>query len=214
MAKLPRRPDEDRLRSLEPDVRVLEPDTPLYRIYSRGGDYPTTWNAFRRFGPLSSRFDHHLSGEEGNPRLQPDRAILYAAGDIPTAFAEVFQHNGRRIDRRRRDPWLVAFRLTRSLALLDLGDTRIVRAGASMKLVSDSVLTAQRWSTAFHELYPSIQGVIYRSSLTGRFCVALYERAEGAFEDGAKVAIHRSLADPLMHRTILSVADEIGYALI
>ena len=72
----------------------------------------------------------------------------------------------------------------------------------------------QRWSTAFHELYPDVEGVAYRSSLTGRLCIALYERAESAVDDGARVLIHRALADPLLHRTVLSVADEIGYAII
>jgi len=202
------------LRELDPEVLTLERGTLLSRIYSRGGDYPTTWHAFRRFGPLSSRFDHHEADEDGAPISNQDRAILYAATDIPTAFAEVFQHNGRRIDRGRRRPWLVSFHVDRSLDLLDLTDAWLVRAGASMKLVSDSVLTAQRWSRAFHALHPAIAGVYYRSSLTGRPCVALYERAESALADHTPVSLHRSLDDPLLHHAILSIADEIGYSIV
>lgn len=213
MAKLPRRPDPERLRRTEPDLVTLGPDTVLHRIYSRGGDYPTRWNAFRRFGPLGSRFDHHEPDAEDAPRLQ-ERAILYAALDVPSAFAEVFQHNKRRINRRRRSPWLASFRLGTSIELLDLGDTFALRAGASMKLHTDTVLVAQRWSRAFHDAYPGIGGVRYPSSLTGRPCVALYERVEPALAEAAELLFHRALADPALQDVVRRVADEIGYATI
>ena len=211
MAKLPRYPDREKLRRVEADVVALEPGTVLHRIYSRGGDYPTTWNAFRRFGPLRSRFDHHEADEDGSPRLQ-ERAILYAALDIPSAFAEVFQHGGRRINRRRREPWLASFRLDASLSLLDLGGTYALRVGASMKLHTDTVSTAQRWSSAFHEVHTEIVGVRYPSSLTGRPCVALYERAEATLQTSTELLFHRALSDPALHDVVRQVADDIGCA--
>lgn len=213
MAKLPRRPDPERLRRIEPEIATLDPDTVLHRIYSRGGDFPTTWHAFRRFGPLASHFDHHEPDAEGAPRPQ-EHAILYAALDLPSAFAEVFQHNKRRINRRRREPWLASFRLGTPLELLDLCDTFALRVGASMKLHTDTVLVAQRWSRAFHEAYPGIDGVRCPSSLTGRPCVALYERAEPSLAEAAELLFHRALADPALQDVVRRLADEIGYAIV
>ena len=138
MAKSPRRPDPTRLLATEADARTLERGTRLHRIYSRGGDHPTRWSAFRSFGPLRSRFDHHLVDPDGSPHAR-GRSILYAALDLPSAFAEVFQAE-RRIDRRRRAPWLASFDVGVPLRLLDLCGGFPLRAGASMKLVTDSVL--------------------------------------------------------------------------
>ena len=212
MAKLPRRPDLDRLARLAPELRTLERGLRLHRIYSSGGDYPTRWNAFRDVGPLRARFDHHLPDENGSPVPQ-ERAILYAALDIPTAFAEVFQ-TGRRIDRRRRAPWIASFDLGTPLILLDLTDAWPLRAGASTKLVSDSVSTSQRRSRAFHDAYPGIQGVLYPSSLTGRPCVALYERAREDVGGGSTLRLHRALDDRALHDALVAAADTIGYAIV
>ena len=157
MAKLPRRPDPARPLVTEPNIRTLPSGTRSYRIYARGGPWPTVWDAFRTFGPLRSRFDHHVPDTDGSPLAQ-ERSILYAALDLPSAFAEVFQAE-RQIDRGRRVPWLAAFDLGAPVQLLDLSGTFPLRAGASMKLMSDSVLTAQRWSHAFHERYPDMMSV-------------------------------------------------------
>ena len=210
MTKLPRRPDPERLRRTEPDVRTLPASTTLYRIYSRGGPHPTSWNTFRRFGPVRSRFDHHEPDADGLPVIQ-DRSILYAALDIPTAFAEVFQHGGRVIDRRDRAPWIAAFDTGEPLDLLDLTDTFALRAGASMKLMTDSVLVSRLWAHAFHATWPDLPGIRYRSSLTGRPCVALNERAAESIADGGTLRLHRALADPTLLPVIKSAAAEIGY---
>ena len=134
MAKLPRAPDITRLRATPPSVITIGPDLLLHRIYKRGGTHPTLWNTFRNFGPVS-RFDHHLLDDNGDAHLQ-ERRMLYAASDVPTALAEYFQDDDRRINRFRDQPWLVSFRLPRQLQLLNLTDTFCVRAGASMKLTS------------------------------------------------------------------------------
>ena len=72
MAKLPRPPAS--LAGVPPDWRVVPAGTTLFRVYFRASRHPTAWNAFRFFGPVNARFDHH----EEPPHLQ-DHGILYAA---------------------------------------------------------------------------------------------------------------------------------------
>ena len=87
-------PDIARLADIAAQTHALPAGTPLWRVYSRAGRYPTRWNAFRFFGPSEkSRFDHH----EEPARLQ-QRGILYSAPSIPVCVAEVFQRD-RTIDR-------------------------------------------------------------------------------------------------------------------
>ena len=118
MAKIPRAPDVERLRATPPAIIEIGPDIQLFRIYKRGGDFPTLWNQFRHFGPLS-RFDHHVPDDADEPCAQ-SRGVLYAASDLATTLAEFFQHRRRRINRSDQQPWLAAFRLPGTIPLLDL----------------------------------------------------------------------------------------------
>jgi len=211
MAKLPREPDLDRLRATGPSLITLGSDHPLHRIYNRGGSHPTRWNSFRYYGPLA-RFDHHLVDDHGDPFLQ-ERGIFYTATDLPTAVAEFFQRNRRRVNRTRNQPWLVSFTLANDVSLLNLTDTFCLRAGASMKLVSGPWIHAQNWSRGFYEAYPEIGGLYYLSSLTNRPAIALYERASIPLNPGS-TRLHRALADPLMHKALTVIVDEIRYGLV
>ena len=212
MAKLPRAPDLARLSQLDPALITLAPGQLLYRVYSRGGSYPTHWNAFRHFGPLS-RFDHHLPDRRGDPVLQT-RGILCAATDVATAVTECFERNRRRANRYRRQPWLVSFALHGEVRLLDIADNFPVRAGASSKLAAGPYSHAQNWSRGFYDSYPEIQGVYYRSSLTGRPSIALYERARSAGIFPRAPSFHRALADPPLLDALRNVVEEIGYTLL
>ena len=212
MAKLPRAPDPDRLRTTDPSLITLTSDQPLQRIYQRGGAYPTLWNSFRHYGPLS-RFDHHLLDKHGAP-FQQDRGILYAATDVPTAIAEFFQRNQRRVNRTRHQPWLVSFKLANEICLLDLTDTFPIRVGGSMKLMSGPFAHAQAWSRGFYKAYPEIAGLYYLSSLTNRPAIALYERANTPALFPKNTDFHRALVDPLMHRALNVIVEEIGYGLV
>ena len=212
MAKLPWAPDLARLSQLDPTLITLAPGQLLYRVYSRGGSYPARWNAFRHFGPLS-RFDHHLPDRHGNPVLQTC-GILYAATDVATAVAEFFERNRRRVNRYRRQPWLVSFALYGEVRLLDITDTFPVRAGASSKLAAGPYSHAQNWSRGFYDSYPANQGVYYRSSLTVRPSIALYERARSGGIFPAAPRFHRALADPALLDALRIVVDEIGYTLL
>ena len=211
MAKLPNEPDLAKLLEIEPSIKTLDPGHVFHRIYKRGSDYPTNWNTFRYFGPLS-RFDHQLVDEQQRPVLQ-ERGILYAAGDIPTAFAETFQHNRRHVNRYRDQPWLASFGFDTTLHLLDLTDTYVVRAGASMKLISGPFTYSQNWARGFYESYPSIDGIFYNSSLTNRPTIALFERADNENLFSSATVLHRALSDLLMFNAISSVVNEIGYGL-
>jgi hypothetical protein len=104
----------------------------LWRIYFRTGSDPTTWSAFRTFGPSGARFDHHTY-----PKRSQDRAILYAASHGSTAFAEVFEQT-RIIDLTTHEPTLVAFRTTVSINLLDLASHWPTTAGTSMAINTGS----------------------------------------------------------------------------
>jgi hypothetical protein len=209
MAKLPREPDLNRLRKLPPSLITLTAGTKLNRIYVRGGDHPTLWDAFRYFGPTSARFDHHELDGNGAPYEQT-RGIIYFAADGPTALAEVFQEK-RTVNRVNARPWLVTIELAHDLSLLDLTDTFCVQAGGSMKLVSGPTVYAQNWSRAFYERYEEIHGLYYPSSLTNRPAVALYERALGVNPFADTPRFHRALSDALLIEPLRNACKAIGY---
>ena len=158
--------------TLEPEIRILEPGSELWRIYFQGGSHPTPWRFFRSFGPTVGRFDHQLAPDSG-------RRILYAAGEIVTCLAEVFQET-HIIDREARSPWLVAFRMTRPIVLLDLSGTWPTQAGASMAISSGPRPRAQEWSRVIYDSYPQVEGLYYASSMHANLpAAALYRAGRG-----------------------------------
>ncbi len=208
MAKFPKPPSAEKLRTLTPELYVLPRRTELWRLYFRGGRHPTLWDSFRAYGPMkAARFDHHLSP----PHLQ-QRSILYAAKHGPTCLAEVFQET-RVIARRVHAPWLAGFALAEDLQLLDLTGTWATRAGASMVIGSGPRSRARLWSQAFHQAYPEAQGLLYSSSMhANQPSVALYERAIPAIPRAP--IFHRPLDDPALLSLLKRVALDIGYGLI
>lgn len=206
MVKLPSPPAPSDLADLPPALRQLPAGSLLWRLYFRGGPFPTDWDRFRTFGPTTARFDHH----EPPPRSQA-RGTLYAAAEGPTALAEVFQET-RTIDRRRRDPWLVAFRLTRHVSVLDLTGRWPTRAGASMALASGPRPRAREWARAIWEAYPGVEGLLYPSSMdSNRPALALFERAARAIPERPK--LHRALLDPTLFPSLAAAAADLGYAI-
>lgn len=192
------------LVKISPDEKTLRDGTLLWRIYFQGGGHPTTWDRFRDFGPVNSRFDHHLPP----PRIQ-SRAILYAARRGLTCFAEAFQET-RVIDRSRNAPWLVAFELVKPLRLLDMTGAWPTRAGVSMAIHSGRRDRARRWSQTIYEAYPAIEGLLYASSMDGNSpAIALYERAQSAMP--ARPVLHRALADPATTLLVTQAALRFNY---
>ena len=207
MAKFPEPPPPRELARVDAVIRTVRAGTLFWRIYFQGGPCSCAWNALRFYGPTSSRFDHH----EDPPRIQT-RGILYAAVEGFTCFAEVFQET-RVIDTLRHDPWLVAFKTTRALRLLDLSGAWPTRAGASMAIHSGPRPRARRWSQAVYEAYRQVDGLWYCSSMNAnRPAAAFYERARAALP--AVPDFHRALADPTMAGVTFQAAADLGYVLV
>lgn len=194
MAKLPPSPGAEALRAFAPELRILRAGTALARIYFTDGRGATRWNAFRRFGPLGSRFDHHVPDRTGAP-CEQERAILYAAVHIDTRVAEVLQQT-RRVDRTRGAPWLAVFAFARDLALLDLTGAFCTRIGACMAIASGSRKRARDWSQDLYEAYGTIDGLYYPSSMNGH-APALVTRGQ---PDAEVIRRHlQALEDALTH---------------
>ena len=208
MAKLPPPPAADVLAArTPPDVVAVTRATTLWRIYPTGGPHAGRWDDFRSYGPLTTaRFDHHLP-----PPRRQERAVLYVGLAIATCVAEVFQDT-RVIDRRRRGPWLVGFRLRRAVHLLDLTGDWPTRAGASQAISSGRRDRARAWAAAIHAAYPAVEGLWYRSSMHGgQPAVALTERAIGALR--AQPDVHLPLAHPSLEVPLGRMAASLGYLL-
>jgi hypothetical protein len=185
----------------------LSVGTQLWRVFFRGTDHPATWNAFRTYGPVDARFDHHRP-----PACEQERGILYAATSPATCLAEVFQAT-RRIDVRLNEPWLVGFATTRPLRLLHLTGMWPTRVGASMAINTGPRARARRWSRGFYETIRDADGLVYASSMhTNLPALALYERAGDALPPTP--FMHRGLADPLLRVVLENAAAELGYDVI
>jgi len=208
MAKFPNPPSIGELRNLGPEPLLLPKGSALWRVYFKAGKHPVAWGTFRTFGPVaSSRFDHHVA-----PPADQARGILYATARGPTCVAEVFQET-RTIDRGARDPWLVAFEVTRGLVLHDLQRTWPTRAGGSSAIHSGRRDRARLWSQAMYEAFPDIDGLAYCSSMDGnRPAYAIYERAQSAMP--ARPVFHRALRDPVLLAALTNTARELGYVVV
>jgi hypothetical protein len=209
LAKFPEPPLPDDLAArVAPEVRKVSSGSVLWRLYFRAGPHATTWSQFRSYGPVSSgRFDHHSP-----PPHRQERATLYAAAEGPTCLAEVFQ-DARVIDRRRNEPWLVAFLTDGGLDLLDLTGVWPTRAGASMAINSGPRPRAQRWARVIYAAYPTIHGIYYPSSMDGnRPAVALFERALFAMPKHPR--LHRALAEAPLLIPIANAAARFGYRVV
>jgi hypothetical protein len=187
---------------------LLPAGSEWWRLYYLEGPFPTAWNAFRFFGPITTaRFDHH----ESPPHLQ-QRGVLYLAPTGPACITEVFQAV-RVIDRTRRQPWLVGLAVTRPLRLLDLCGVWPTRAGASMALSSGPRPRARRWSAAIYAAFPDIDGLWYPSSMFANTpVVALYERGADALPTAP--FFHAPLAHPGLAVPLYRLSQQLRYSLV
>jgi RES domain len=206
MPKLPLPPPPQRLAEIGADERIVPAGTILFRIYALGGIHPTSWDAFRFYGPVAGRFDPHIP-----PPHAQSRGVMYLASHPRTCLAEVFQTK-RRIDVTTAEPMLVGFRLARPVQLLDLTGLWPTRAGASAAINSGPRPRAQRWARAIYEAFAGLDGLFYASSMAANAaCLALFERAIDAIP--AEPELHRPLADPLLRSFLRRAAIAFGYRL-
>jgi hypothetical protein len=190
------------------ELTTIDKGRLVWRVYRADGPYPTTWNAFRSFGPvMTGRFDHH----EPPPHDDPGRGILYGAMDIAGALIEAFQ-DSRVVDRTRREPWLVGFELEFDLVALDLRGAWPTRAGASQAISSGRRDIARGWSRAIYAAYPSIQALVHPSAMAGGSVnLALYERASQIMP--MRPRFHAPLTHPGLLDPIARIAARHGYGM-
>ncbi|MGI8416139.1 MAG: RES family NAD+ phosphorylase [Nakamurella sp.] len=201
--KVPSRPPE-RLTRAPGDI--VARGLALWRIHSAKGPHPIRWNALRTFGPLNTaRFDPHPR-PQGN---HPGYGVAYTAFDISTCVAEVFQAS-RTIavtDEYDATGWTPA----RELQLLDLTDTWALRNGASNSLATWKRPTCRAWAAVIRENWPDLDGLLSRSTMTGREMVALFDPSATAFP--VAPSFRRPLDHPAMQAIMVRSAAECGYTL-
>ena len=135
--------------------------------------------------------------------------MLYAAGDLATCIAEVFQ-GPRLVDRFAADRFLAGFRLTRSVRLLDLTGDWPARAGASQALASGPRPRAQVWARTIYEAYSKVEGIWYPSSMHGGSpALVLFERAETALPSTPDLDM--PLSHPGLLADLVRAAGSLGY---
>jgi hypothetical protein len=215
VAKFPWPPSAAQLAAIRApdDVVAVAPVTALARIHRAGGEHPSRWREFRVVGPVSSaRFDPHPPTPDGRPAASPGHGVLYAGLSLRTALAESFQA-ARVVDRRTGAPWLVVFRPTRPLHLLDLSGTWPTRAGASQAIASGPRDRARAWGREIFAAYPDIDGLWYRSSMDGGApAVCLWEHAADALP--AQPWVHLPLDEPALALPVARAARRLGYRFV
>ena len=102
MAKFPEPPGVDALRAMPPVLHHLAEGATMTRVCFVGGEFSTSWDTFRFYGPTTSRFDHQIPDGQGRGQVQ-NRGIMYLGQAT------------RLIDRNARDPVLAGFALATDL---------------------------------------------------------------------------------------------------
>ncbi len=204
-------PDPEHLSSLEPRIKLLGSETLYWRVYRSAGAHPSRWNELRHFGPIASRFDHHLGVSDGKPGIQ-QRGVAYTAPDLLTCCAEAFQA-GRRIDRDTDSPRAVAFHLSRTIRLLDLTGRFATRAGCHQGIHSSPLRSRTRaWARAFYDAWPEVQGLLYRSKMAVDLpAYVLFERSATAMP--RKPLVDLPLTDERLHAPPDAIARELAYGI-
>lgn len=217
MARLPQPPDPAVLTGLlraDEDIVSVHPATRLVRIFTVGGRHPQQWNTFRYTGPLPhARFDCHPPGPRGRATDDPEHGVLYFGLSVRTSVAEVFQDTSI-VDRVTRKPFLVVFRPTRTLRLLDLVGLWPTRAGASQEISSGSRERTQSWARAIRTAHPDLDGVWYRSSMdSGNPAICLWDPPAGpTLPNNPDVLV--PLDHPGLDVPLSRVCEELNYTLL
>ena len=136
---------------------------------------------------------------------------MYAAADMDTALAEVYQR-GRVIEPTGPNtPYVTVWHPSRPLRLLDIRGQWPVRQGASHSLNTGPQPVCRRWAhaIALHPQRPD--GILYTSSMTGGNAAALFLPSADSFPATPELSL--PLSDPGLVGVINGAAERIGYAI-
>ena len=122
-------------------------------------------------------------GRSPNNRFSPlDVGVLYAGADVETVLFEVFGDemfgDEHRIRSYRWFHYGLSRLTVRSARLCNLGSQK-VRAQLNVdlgSLLGPDVTVARKWAAAIHSHPSKPDGIIYRSRMTAKSCLALFER--------------------------------------
>lgn len=200
--KVPRRPPHHLIRA---DGDVVEAQPVLWRVHRTQGEHVLPWDGFRTFGPVSSgRYDPHPPPAQEHPGY----GVLYAATDLRTALAEVFQRT-RRINLTTGAPYAIAWTPTRPLRLLDLTGDWALRNRAAHSLAFAPRPTCRAWARAVHATWGNLDGLWAPSTLTSEPIVTLYEPAASAVPSAP--AFSRPFDHPVLASLARHYAATLAY---
>lgn len=207
MVKLPLPPPPETLRFPRAHLRSTSAELVLWRVHRTSGGHVVPWDQLRYWGPAArTRFDPH----EPPPHVQ-ERGVSYAALDVPTALAEVFQLT-RVINMGRDAPYLTAWTPVRRLTLLDLTGTWPIQAGASHAINTGRRDHCRAWARAIHTARPDLDGLRHQSSMTGGDAITLFTHAADGFPDHPLLSL--PLDHPGLRRHMLAAAAQINYRVV
>jgi len=171
----------------------------LWRIHRTVGEHVLAWNQLRTHGPLATmRWEPHPE-----PRRDQREGVLYAATDLGTAVAEVFQAT-RLVDTISGTPHATAWQPTRPLRLLDVTEGWALRNGAAAALGAAPRSTCRAWARSIATTWPDLDGLWVTSTMTGHHSVVLWNPADDSFPTAPLFS--RPLGDP----TLLSILRRIA----
>lgn len=204
MVKLPREPGAITID----DADLADwPHDRLVRVHGMVGPHTLPWYQLRHFGPTRTRFDPHPPPV----RVHADFAVMYAAVDVDTTLAEVFQ-TGRVIEPSAPNgPYLTIWTPSRVLRLLDVRGAWPLLQGASHAINTGPHPVCRRWAHAIAAHPQTVDGLLYTSSMTGADATALFLPAADSFPGHPELSL--PLSDPGLIGAIHAVAERIGYAI-
>jgi hypothetical protein len=180
----------------------------LWRVHRTEGEHVLPWNKLRTYGPLPSMRWDPQSGPEP---ISAAEGVLYAAADVATRLAEVYQIT-RVIDTRAGAPTLTAWQPQRRLRLLDLSGTWLLRNTASAALPAAPRSICRRWARVIYTTWPELDGLYAPSTLTGRANIVLWNAAADSIP--TMPSFSRPLTHPLVWSIAQAAAAEIGYRIL
>jgi hypothetical protein len=153
------------------------------------------------------RFDHQRADPRGQPAVDPDRGIYYAAFTLSGCLVEIFGDTGIIVCGERH---VARPRLSRDLRVLDLRREGAMRAGsvAAITKTADH-RQCQEWSRYFYErtgAYTAIDGILFFNAHNDEESIALYERASLALYGPPQHIIR--LDDQALRPAILTAARD------